>query len=91
MKCVLSKIYPEIFSRGYEFRNQKETRGSQRIPVICLALCKVRERIENWMGPIRREKKEKQEQILREAWALPWGVPVTHLKPFNIKTLLNTC
>lgn len=43
------------------------------------------------MGPIRREKKEKQEQILREAWALPWGVPVTHLKPFNIKTLFNTC
>lgn len=43
------------------------------------------------MGLIRREKKEKQEQILGEDWALPWGVPVTHLKPFNIETLFNTC
>lgn len=53
------------------FSNQKETRGSERIPVICLALCKVRKRIENGMGLIRQEKKEKQEQILREDWALP--------------------
>lgn len=43
------------------------------------------------MGLIRPEKKEKQEQILREGLALPLGVPVTHLKSFNIKTLFNTC